>query len=213
MFGIIQKIIDENPNLFAQLICEAVLGADSEHNFFMRYEGDNRIPNDKALVQHYSDLAAVILSKIDLSKLPAIDGEFICLKDWITHEMGPVGAYSWHYTNSDHGQMARTFFLKNEETFGYALIFAAELAYHGVPLYQRDDSGVYLPISCSRCSRCSILRRTKPRAIRRGTPARNTQKFPVFPVFPVFHFAVYGTPGTPGKNQCSKPVFRKEPSW
>jgi hypothetical protein len=143
------QFIDEKPDLFAQIVCEAALGIARTDipNPFIKRDKDDVIVRDSVIQNHYLDLAGALLSKLDPSYSPRTDSEFICLKEWIATQVNRPHPYSGHYTRPELERMTHTFFRKCEEDFGYAILNACILVYHGIPLYvHQAENDTFSPI-------------------------------------------------------------------
>lgn len=149
--NLIRQFINEHPERFARIACETVLGiiGDGSANPFLRAGKDALLGPDHYLARHYSDLARVLLAKIDDKFLPNLDVEYIRLKDWITTRMSPRHSYGGNYTHAEQERILSTFFTINEDNFGYAILDACDLVYQGIPLYALADgaSGTFHQLS------------------------------------------------------------------
>ena len=131
------EFIDTKPSLLMRLICEGILGIHNED-----YQ-DNPFLNDeevKVVRRHYSDMAAMILYRLDKGHSTTVIGEYVSLKNWINDHAGqPHFPPKRKFESPETGHMAWGLMLGLEEYFGSALHYAYELIYHGVPIYTLDD--------------------------------------------------------------------------
>jgi len=101
----------------------------------------------------WGDLARAALARLDLeptrgaSVAPDETGEFIALKDWIARRFHPRRMHSNEFTERELVELqASSYSQKIEKDFGFTVGWVCEKVYHGIPLYERDPTGSYVPI-------------------------------------------------------------------
>ncbi len=144
------RLIDFHHPTFVRLMCEALLGIkhDGDTNPFLT--DDDKSGTDGRI---WGDLARAALARLDLeptrgaSVAPDETGEFIALKDWIARRFHPRRVHSNEFTERQLAELqASSYFQKIEEDFGFTVGWVCEKVYHGIPLYERDPTGSYVPI-------------------------------------------------------------------
>ncbi len=154
----IAQLIDYKYEIFARLICQAVMGIQEEGEQNPFYHPDEARDSDREI---WGDLADAILTNLfklsedyerrkrktsaeRVDTLPIVQGDFIAARAWILQNFYPDRVHAMQFTERQLTHLIDTpssYLTLMEPRFGDTIGFFCELVYHGIPLYELLPDG------------------------------------------------------------------------
>lgn len=137
---IIKQLIEEKPKRFIEMLCEGVLAELGAPESWL----DGRATGSR---HHYLTVATLVIRHLKGANLPPPPpSQYVSLTQWIetdfggTHQVDRHLYYPHFETANSTPDLVRIFFGPIIDALELSVASAAQLVYHGVPLYVQADS-------------------------------------------------------------------------